>query len=79
MAAYIVAMATTIQVTQELVSALKNRKMFDNESYESVIWDLLEDTLELSEETKRRIKIAEQNFKEGKFLSHEQVKKELGL
>lgn len=79
MAFYIVAMVTTIQVTAELVSVLKNRKMFDNESYESVIWDLLEDTLELSEQTKRRIKIAEQDFKEGKFVSHEQVKKELGL
>lgn len=70
---------TTIQVSQELVSELKDRKMSDNESYEEVIWDLIEDTLELSEETKKEIKQAEEEFKQGKFYTHEEVKKELGL
>lgn len=72
-------METTIQVSKKLANALKARKFFDKESYEAIIWDLLEDTLELSAETKKHILIAEQEFKEGKFLTHEQVKKELGL
>ena len=72
-------MATTIQVSKELANTLQERKMYDQESYENVIWDLLEDTMELSEETKRRIKIAEKEIKEGKVLTHEQVKKELNL
>lgn len=72
-------MATTIQVSEDLMEELKERKLFDKESYEEVIWDLIEDTLELSEETKKRIALAEQEIKEGKTYTHEQIKKELGL
>ncbi|RMF55206.1 hypothetical protein D6745_02920 [Candidatus Woesearchaeota archaeon] len=72
-------MATTIQVSEKLVKALKNRKMYDKESYEDIIWDLIEDTMELSEETKKRIKLAEKDVKAGKVYSHEQIKKKLGL
>jgi len=72
-------MATTIQVSSNLLEKLKRRKMYDKESYEEVILDLIEDTMEISEETKRRIKRAEKEFREGKFLTHEQVKKEFGL
>jgi predicted transcriptional regulator len=70
---------TTIQVSQDLVNELKNRKMFANESYEEIIWDLIEDTMELSKETKKNIKISEQEIKEGKTHTHEEVKKALGL
>lgn len=78
-ATYIPAMATTIQVSSDLVEELKNRKMYNKESYEEVIWDLLEDSKELSEETKRKIKIAEEQVKKGQVYTHEQVKKEIGL
>ena len=72
-------MATTIQVSSDLVEELKNRKMYNKESYEEVIWDLLEDSKELSEETKRKIKLAEEQVKRGQVYTHEQVKKEIGL
>jgi predicted transcriptional regulator len=72
-------MVTTIQVSQELVSKLKERKMYTKESYEEVIWDALEDSMELSEETKAEIKLAEAEITKGKLYTHEQVKKELGL
>ena len=79
MASYMVAMVTTIQVSAELLNNLKEQKLYDKESYEEVIWDLLEDRMELSEQTKRNIKQSEKEFKEGKFISHEQLKKELDL
>ncbi|MFT7615915.1 MAG: putative transcriptional regulator [Candidatus Woesearchaeota archaeon] len=79
MVTYIVVMATTISVSQELLSKLKERKMYDKESYEEVIWDALEDSMELSDETKKRIKLAEADIKAGKIYSLEDVKKELGL
>jgi predicted nucleic-acid-binding protein len=79
MANYVVAMVTTIQVSQPLLQKLKERKLVDKESYEEVIWDLLEDTMELSVETKLAIAKAEADYKAGKIFSHEQVKKELGL
>ncbi len=72
-------MVTTIQVGEELVEKLKEIKLYDRESYEEVIWDLIEDSMELSEETKKRIKKSEKGFNEGKFYTHEQIKKELGL
>jgi len=79
MATYIVVMATTISVSQELLSKLKERKLYDKESYEEVIWDALEDSMELSKETKKRIKLAEADIKAGRIYSLEDVKKELGL
>jgi len=78
-AVYILAMATTIQVSEPLMHKLKERKMYDKESYEDVIWDLLEDTLELSEATKKNIRKAETEFKQGRFVTHEQLKNRLRL
>ena len=78
-ASYILTMATTIQVSNKLLEQLKNRKMYNKESYEEVIWDLVEDTLKLSEETKKDIEQSRAEIKAGKYKTLEQVKKELGL
>lgn len=72
-------MVTTIQISEELQSQLVKKKLFDRETYEEVIWDLIEDTMELSEETKRDIEISREEIKQGKFKTLAQVKKELGL
>jgi len=72
-------MATTIQVSNDLLEELRSRKMYDKESYEEVIWDLIEDTTELSEETKKRIEQSEKEIKEGKTVTLAEVKRELGL
>jgi len=53
--------------------------MYDKESYEEIIWDALEDSMELSEETKKRIKIAEEDIKAGRVHTLEEVKKGLDL
>jgi predicted transcriptional regulator len=71
-------MVTTIQISEELKKELQKRKMYTKETYEEVIWDLIEDTQELSEETKRNIEISLQQIKEGKYKTLEQVEKELG-
>ena len=68
-------MVTTIQISQELKEKLSNRKMSDKDRYEDVIWDLLEDTMELNEQTKNEIEIARKEFKQGKFKTHAQLKK----
>ena len=72
-------MATTIQVSGQLVDALKMRKQYGKESYEEVIWNLVEDTMEINAETKREIEQARADIKAGKFYTHEQVKKKLRL
>ncbi|MBI4438521.1 hypothetical protein HY640_01150 [Candidatus Woesearchaeota archaeon] len=72
-------MATTIQISDRLLKTLKARKMQDSESYEAVIWDLIEDNLELSEETKRNIHQSERDIADGKTVSLNDIKKKIGL
>jgi len=72
-------MATTIQVSENLLDTLKMRKLYDKESYEEVIWDLIEDSREINVETKREIENARADIKAGKFFTHEQVKRKLNL
>lgn len=72
-------METTIQISKELVDRLKEIKISEKESYETVIWDLIEDSMELSEETKKKIAIAEKEIREGKVHNWEDVKKELKI
>ena len=72
-------METSIQVSKELLETLKKRKMNNKESYEEIIWDLIEDTMELSEETKKNIEISRQQYKEGKVHKWEDIKRELKL
>ena len=70
---------TTIQISKELLELLKERKMYDNESYEDVIRDLLEDTMELSEQTLENIKQSEEDIKHGRIKTLKEVEKRLGL
>ncbi len=72
-------MATTIQITEKLQTELSKRKLFDRETYEEVIWDLIEDTQEINEQTRRDIQEAREEIKKGKVHTLEQVKKELGF
>jgi len=72
-------MATTIQISGELQEKLKEKKLYGKESYEEVIWDLIEDNLELSEETKKEIEQAREEIRIGKTHSLAKVKKELGI
>jgi len=74
-------MATTIQVSEGLQEFLTKKKLYDKETYEEVIWDLVEDSLELSEETKKNIEKYEKDIKEGKgsFSTLVEVKKRLRI
>ena len=62
-----------------MVQQLKEKKLYGKETYEEVIMDLLEDTLEISEQTKQELAQARTEIKAGKVHSFEKVKKELGL
>jgi hypothetical protein len=72
-------MDTTIQISKELLVKLRSMKLHEKESYESLIWDLLEDRMELNEETKKRVTKAEEEMKKGKAHKWEDVKKELKI
>ncbi len=72
-------MVTSIQISEKLQRELVKRKLFDKETYEDVIWDLIENARELSEETKREIAETREEIKEGRVHTLADVKKELGL
>ena len=69
-------MATTIQVSDEVKAALDKMRIFDKETYNEIIGNMLEDNLELNEKTKRELG---ERRKNRKFISHEEVEKRLGL
>jgi len=72
-------MATTIQISEGLQEALAKKKLYEKETYEEIIWDLIEDSMELSEETKKNIEKYEDDVRKGKakFITLEEVKKKL--
>lgn len=54
-------------------------KIYSKESYETIIWDLVEDRLEFSKETKRNIEKSKMEIKEGKTISLETLKRKMGV
>ena len=69
---------TSIRISLDLLNTLKKFKE-DRESYEDVIWDFIEPHLELSEQTKRDIETSKKEYQRGNFITHEELKKQLGF
>ena len=75
-------MVTTIQISSELLQKLQQMKMHEKESYENIIWDMVEDRAVLSEETKKAMAEYEKDVKEKNwknFATLEDMKKRLGV
>lgn len=71
-------METTIQISGELLEKLRSMKVYSKESYESIIWDLVEDRLEFSGETKSNLAKSEADVKGKRTVSLEAIKKRIG-
>ena len=74
---------TTVQLSENTKHKLDSLKDYSRETYEDVIKKLIEiiaeENMELSEETKKDIEDARKQFREGKFATLKEVKKELKL
>ena len=70
---------TTIQVNNSTKMKLEKLKMSKRDTLNDVIENLIEDSTELSEKTKREIEESLRQIEKGEFVTHEQVKKELVL
>jgi len=68
-------MSTTIQISDEVKAVLDKMKIYERETYNDILENMIEDNLELNEKTKAEIEEA----RKGKSISHEEVKKRLGL
>ena len=71
--------STTIQISQDLQQELNKMKLFSRETYEEVIWNIIEDTKELSEQTKKNIAKSRKEISEGKFITLSNLKKKYGI
>ena len=72
-------MSTTIQISEQLKKELARKKLSNRETYESIIWDLLEDTIELNEATKKELEESRKEIRAGKISTLGQIKKELNI
>ena len=54
-------------------------KLFKRETYEEVIWNIIEDTKELSEQTRKDIALSRKEISEGKFVTLSDLKKKYDL
>ena len=71
--------STTIQISSDLQQELNKMKLFNRETYEEVIWNIIEDTKELSEQTKKDIALSRKEISEGKFVTLSDLKKKYNL
>ena len=72
-------MVTTIQISERLKKELARKKLSNRETYENIIWDLLEDTIELNEVTKKELEESREEIKAGKVSTLGQIKNELNI
>ena len=70
---------TTIQVDLSTKNRLEKLKIYERETLNDVIENLIEDSTELSEKTKKEIVGSMKSVENGEFVTHDRVKKELGL
>jgi predicted CopG family antitoxin len=71
--------STTIQISSNLQQELNKMKLFNRETYEEVIWNIIEDTKELSEQTKKDIALSRKEISEGKFVTLSDLKKKYNI
>ncbi|MGC8547196.1 MAG: DUF7557 family protein [Thermoplasmata archaeon] len=70
---------STIQVKEETKKKLQSMKLYPRETYEEVIERIIEDLSELNDKTKMEIEQARKDIKSGKYVTHEQLKKDFEL
>ncbi|WP_243684897.1 hypothetical protein [Methanosarcina barkeri] len=58
---------------------MKKMKIYKRETYNEVLERLLEEVQELNEETKKEIELARKAVEGGRYVTHEDLKKELGF
>lgn len=73
------AAATTIQVDKTLKKQLDAMRIHERETYNDILLRMLEDLQELNEETKRDLRKARKEIDDGKCITHDDLRKEMGL
>jgi predicted transcriptional regulator len=72
-------MVTTIQIREDIKLILTQMKLFERETYNDVLERLIEDVQEINKETKKEIESAINEINSGKYITHEELAKEMGF
>ncbi len=72
-------MPTTIQISDSVKEFLDKMKCMERETYNDILELIIEDNLEINEKTKKEIGEARVRISKGKKISHQEVKKRLGI
>ena len=70
---------TSIRVSKQILELLKGMKTYPKESYDEVIWELVEPHLELNEKTKKNIEGSIKEYEKGEVYTFEEIKKKYRL
>jgi predicted CopG family antitoxin len=68
-------MTTTIQISNEVKAHLDKMKIFQRETYNELLLNMIEDNMRINEKTAKELEKARKE----KSISHEKVKQTLGL
>lgn len=71
-------MYTTIKISDELKKKLEDMKTQDSETYADIIEDLIEDRLSLNPDFINEIESRRREYKKGKKVSFEEIRKNTG-
>lgn len=72
-------MATTIQISDDVKQALERMRIFQRETYNEIIENMIEDQMEINEKTKKELDEARERINNGEFVTLEEVEKKFGL
>ncbi len=70
---------TSIRVSKHILSLLQSMKTSSKDSYDDIIWDLIEPHLELNEKTKKSIEESRKEYQRGEYHTLDEIKKMYGL
>lgn len=72
-------MTTTIQISDELKEELGSMKLHRKETYEDIIWAILQDIKDLDEQTLKEIERARAEIRSGSFYNLEEARRDAGV
>ena len=70
---------TTVQLSTELKRVLERMKIHPRETLNDVVERLVEDVRELDSGTLAEVEAAREEIRAGKYLTHQQVRRAMGL
>ena len=70
---------TSIRISKQLLAILQSMKTHPKESYEEIIWEVIEPHLDLNEKTKKEIEESIDQYKKGEYYTLDEIEEKYGI